>query len=66
MDLQAVVRRAGGLDGLQADEAADAVIDMDDKVARRQGRRLGQHVLGSALALDAPAPAGRRECPARR
>ena len=31
------MRRAGGLDGLQADEAADAVIDMHDEIAGRRG-----------------------------
>ena len=33
MDLQAIMRRARRLDGLQADEAADAVVDMDDEIA---------------------------------
>ena len=32
VDLQAVVRRAGGVDRLQADEAADAMVDMNDQV----------------------------------
>ena len=36
VDLEAVVRRAGGLDRLEADEAADAVVDVDDEVARGQ------------------------------
>ena len=39
VDLEAVVRRAGRLDGVQADEAADAVIDMDDEVAGGEARR---------------------------
>ena len=37
VDLQAIVRRAGGLDVLQADEAADAVIDVHHEIAGRQG-----------------------------
>ena len=36
---------------MQADEAADAVIDMDDEIAGGQRARLGQHVLRAALAL---------------
>ncbi len=36
VQLEAVVRRAADGDRLQADEAADAVIDMDHEVARRQ------------------------------
>ena len=54
MDFQAVVRRAGGLDGAQADEAADAVIDVDDDVAGGQARHLGDEIL---RALDLPARA---------
>ena len=37
VDFQAVVRRARGLDGAQADEAADAVIDVDDEIAGGRG-----------------------------
>ena len=66
MDLQAIVRRARRLDRLQADEAADAVVDMDDEIAGAQRRGFRQHVLGAALALAPGAPGGRRECPARR
>ena len=40
VDLEAVMRRARRLDGLQADEAADAVVDVDDDVAGRQRRQL--------------------------
>ena len=36
MDFETVVRRAGGGDASQADEAADAVIDMHDEIARRE------------------------------
>ena len=36
-DEEAVMRRALDLDGLQALEAADAVIDMDDEIAGRHG-----------------------------
>ena len=45
VDFQAVVRRAGGLDVLQADEAADAVIDMHDEIAGRQARHLGDEIV---------------------
>ncbi len=34
MQFKAIMRRAAGLDRLQADEAADAVVDMDDDIAR--------------------------------
>ena len=54
MDFQAVVRRAGGLDGAQADEAADAVIDVDDEVAGGEARHLGDEIL-RALRLPARA-----------
>ena len=50
VDFEAIMRRAGRLDRLQADEAADAVIGMDDEVAGRQRRRFGDEV-GGALAL---------------
>ena len=39
MQFEAIVRRAGGLDGLQTFEAADAVVHMDDQIARRERRR---------------------------
>ena len=49
--LQAVVRRARRLDRRQADEAADAVIDVDDEVAGGERGGFREHVLGAALAL---------------
>ena len=51
VDLEAVVRRARGFDRLQADETADAVIDMDDEVASGERARFGQHILRAAPAL---------------
>ena len=45
VDFQAVVRRAGGLDVLQSDEAADAVIDMDDQIAGREAGHLGDEIV---------------------
>ena len=51
VDFQTIVRRAGRLDGLQANEAADAMVDMDDEIARRQRRGFRQHVLRAPLAL---------------
>ena len=50
VDLEAVMRRARGLDRLQPLEAADAVVDVDDEVAGRQRRRLGDEVLRPARA----------------
>ena len=47
VDFQAVVRRAGRLDVLQADEAADAVIDMHDQIAGGEARHLGDEVVGA-------------------
>ncbi len=47
MEFQAIVRRAGGLDGAQADETADAVIDMHDEIARRQPGHLGDEIVGA-------------------
>ena len=37
VQLEAVMRRAADLQRLQADEAADAVLDMDHEIAGRQG-----------------------------
>ncbi len=65
MDFEAVVRRAGGLDGAQADEAADAVIDVDDEIAGGEARHLGDEILRAFRLRGAAAPAARRECPAR-
>ena len=64
MDFEAIVRRAGGFDGAQADEAADAVIDMHDEIAGGEARHLGDEIVG-ALGLPARcAPAARPKCPA--
>ena len=54
MDFEAIVRRAGGFDGAQADEAADAMIDMDDEIAGGEARHLGDEIIG-ALGLPAAA-----------
>ena len=54
MDFEAIVRRAGRLDRLQAGEAADAVIDMDDEIAGRQAGRLGDEILGAARGAARP------------
>ena len=53
MQFKAVMRRAIGLDRLQADEAADAVVDMHDDVARRKRADLAQEILGLARRLAA-------------
>ena len=49
VDLEAIVRRARRLDRLQADETADAVVDVHDEIARRQRRGLGEHILRAPL-----------------
>ncbi len=55
-ELDAVVRGARRVDGLQPDEAADAVIGMHHQVAGRQARRFDQHVAGllGLAAADQP------------
>ncbi len=49
-ELQAIMRSAGRLDGPEAHEAADAVIDMDDEVVGGEAADLRQRIDG-ALAL---------------
>ena len=44
VDFEAIVRRAGGLDGAQADKAADAVIDVDDDIAGGEARDFGDEI----------------------
>ena len=63
--LEAIMRLAGGLDGGEADEAADAVVGVDHEIADREARGFGEHVAAASWAACG-APAGRRECPARR
>src|SRR5262249_59301941 len=48
MDLEAVVRRTGRLDGLQPREATDAVINMHDQVARCEACGFGDKILRPA------------------
>ena len=43
-EFHAVMRGACRRDGLEADEPADAVISMHHEIARREARRLHQHV----------------------
>ena len=45
VEFEAVVRRARRLDRLKADEATDAMVDVNDEVAGGKRARLGQHVL---------------------
>ena len=52
-DFEAVVRGAGRLDGLQADEAADAVVDVDDEVAFGKRGDVGEEIGGAALGVRA-------------
>ena len=54
VNFETVVRRAGSFDGAQADEAADAVIDVNDYVAGRQARDFGNEIF-RALSLLARA-----------
>ncbi len=65
VQFKTIMRRAGDLKRLQADEAADAMLDMNHEVAGGQTRDLGDEIIELAAALCAAAPAGRRECPAR-
>ncbi len=65
MQFETVVRRASRLDGLQPDEAADAVIDMHHEIAGRQAGHFGDEIPRRASTRGAAAPGGRRECPAR-
>ena len=53
-DAQAVVRRAGGGDGFEAIEAADAVVHVDDEIAGRKAGGLGDEVGGAPLLLGRP------------
>ena len=53
MQLQAIMRRAIGLDRLQPGEAANSVIDMDDDIARRERADFAQEILSAARRLAA-------------
>ena len=50
LQVEAVMRRAVDVQGPQARIAADAVVDVNHQIARRQGRGFGQEVLRPALA----------------
>ena len=54
MQLEAVMRRAGDVERLQADEAADAVLDMDDDVAGDEARDLRDEIVELAARLARP------------
>src|SRR6185437_8373987 len=54
VNFQTVVWRARRLDCLQADEAADAVVDMNDEIAGGKRARFGENVLGAPAALRLP------------
>ena len=54
LQLQAVMRRAQRLDGLEAQIAAHAMLDMGDQIARRQRRRFGEEILRPARAALRP------------
>ena len=54
VDLQAIVRRARGLDIHQADEAANAMVDMHHEIAGREARDLGDEVLGAPRRAPRP------------
>src|SRR3546814_15679529 len=49
--LEEIVRRTGGVQGLQPLVAADAVVDVDHQVLLLQVGDLGEEVLGTAPAL---------------
>src|SRR5262249_6525870 len=48
MHFQAIVRRAGGFDRAQSDEATDAVIDVNDEIAGGEAPRPRDKILGAA------------------
>jgi hypothetical protein len=48
VDLEAIMRCAGGFDGAQPHEAADAVVDMNDEIAGGEARHLGDEILRPA------------------
>ena len=54
MQFEAVMRRAADLDRLQADEAADAVLDMDHEIAGREAGDFGDEVVELAASLARP------------
>src|SRR6476661_3060909 len=49
MQCEAVMRRAGRFDRLEADETPDTVIDMHDEIASRQARDLGNEIVRALL-----------------
>ena len=51
MQLEAIMRRAGHFQGLQADKAANAVLDMNHEIARRETRDLGDEIVEFAACL---------------
>src|SRR5262249_15193120 len=48
MDFQAIVRRPGGFDRAQPDEASDPMIDMNDEIAGGEAWRFGDEGLRPA------------------
>src|SRR5439155_26908642 len=54
VQLEAVMRRAGNVERLKPDEAADAMIDVDDDVAGRQTRDLRDEIVELAARLARP------------
>jgi hypothetical protein len=54
VQLETVMRRAGHLEGLQADKTADAMLDMDHEIARGQARDFGNKVVELAAGLARP------------
>ena len=65
MQFETVMRRAGDVERLQADEAADAMLDMDHEIAGGEAGDLRDEIVELAARPCAAAPGGRRECPAR-
>jgi hypothetical protein len=46
VDFETIVRRAGGFDRAQPDEAPDAVVDVDDEIAGGEAGHLGEVTAG--------------------
>ena len=54
MQLETVMRRAGDLERLQADETADAVLDMNHEIAAGEARDFGDEIVELAARLARP------------
>ncbi len=65
VQFETVMRRAADIERLQADEASDAVLDVDDDIAGREARDFRDEILKLPARLARTNESDRRECPAR-